>query len=213
MDDATVHALSDISVTVERGDYVSIVGPSGSGKSTFMNLVGCLDLPDVGTVTVGGACTADLDAEGMAKLRRERLGFVFQGFNLLPRQSALANVALPLAYRGLSRQEGNDRASELLVRMGLGERLGHRPVQLSGGQQQRVAIARALIGDPSLLLADEPTGALDTGTSREIMDLFGRLNADGVTILLITHDQRIAGQARRQITIEDGRLVDDRPAR
>lgn len=210
---ATVRALTDVSLTVCQGDYVAIVGPSGSGKSTFMHLVGCLDLPDEGTVTIGGASTTALDAEGMAKLRRERLGFVFQNFNLLPRQSALANVALPLAYRGVSRRERIEQASALLKQMGLADRLDHRPAQLSGGQQQRVAIARALVGMPSLLLADEPTGALDKATSKDIMDLFGRLNADGVTILLITHDPAIAAQARRQVTIEDGRIVSDRAER
>jgi putative ABC transport system ATP-binding protein len=207
---AEVHALHDVSLRIARGSYVAVVGASGSGKSTLMNLIGGLDVPTRGTIRFGDVDVATLDPEQRARLRLSQIGFVFQSFQLLPRMTALQNVMLPLAYAGVPRRERAARASAALQRVGLGERSAHRPTELSGGQQQRVAIARALINDPALLLADEPTGALDSKTGADVLDLFDALHADGRTIVLITHDAAVAARARRVCTMADGRLVDDR---
>jgi putative ABC transport system ATP-binding protein len=209
MGDQTVHALADVSVAVPRGDFVAVTGPSGSGKSTFMNLAGCLDTPTAGCVFIDGEPVAGLSEEGLATLRNRKIGFVFQQFNLLPRTDALANVALPLLYAAVPRGERRERARAALEDVGLGDRLHHQPTQLSGGQQQRVAIARALVNRPVLLLADEPTGALDTRTSLAIMALFQALNDAGLTIVIVTHEAEIAACARRRLEFRDGRLCGD----
>ena len=201
-----VHALSSVSLTIERGEYVAIVGPSGSGKSTLMNLIGCLDTPTRGTYVLDGEEVSRLDDDALAGLRNRKIGFVFQSFNLLARATAVDNVALPLLYSGVSRGERRARARRALTRVGLGERMGHHPEQLSGGQRQRVAIARALVNDPALLLADEPTGALDQTTGREIVALFEQLNAEGVTVVIVTHDHALALRAHRRVEIVDGRI-------
>jgi putative ABC transport system ATP-binding protein len=207
LDHVEVHALRGIDLAVAPGEFVAITGPSGSGKSTLMNVIGCLDQPDSGEFRLDGEDVMGLDANALAHLRNRKLGFVFQGFNLLPRTSALENVEAPLVYSGVERSERHARARDLLERLGLGDRLDHLPTQLSGGQQQRVAIARALVNRPSLLLADEPTGNLDTHTSQEILDVLAALNRDeGVTILLITHEPDIAARAGRQLTLCDGVL-------
>lgn len=205
----SVVAVDNVDIEVSRGEYLAVMGPSGSGKSTFMNLIGCLDQPTSGSIELNGIETSSLDPEGLAVARSEHIGFVFQQFNLLPRQSALENVALPLIYRGLSRSERERLAAAVLTRVGLGDRLAHKPGELSGGQQQRTAIARALVGSPSLLLADEPTGALDSRTSREIMNLFAELNRDGVTVIMVTHDAGIAAMARRTVHFIDGAMVEE----
>jgi putative ABC transport system ATP-binding protein len=207
---AEVRALRGVSLAIERGDYVAVIGASGSGKSTLMNLIGCLDAPSAGTVRCNGIDIGALDAAARARLRLREIGFVFQSFQLLSRMSALANVTLPLAYAGVPRRERLARAQAALERVGLGDRGRHRPTELSGGQQQRVAIARALINDPPLLLADEPTGALDSRTGAEVLDLFDRLHAAGSTIVLITHDSAVAARAQRVCTMADGMIVDDR---
>jgi putative ABC transport system ATP-binding protein len=204
--EAEVVALSDADMTVRRGEFVAIIGPSGSGKSTLMNLIGCLDTPSAGTYLCDGVDVSTLDAEQRATLRRDKIGFVFQGFNLLPRLSALENVAMPLGYANVPRVERLRRAQAALEAVGLGGRTGHRPSELSGGQQQRVAIARALVNRPSILLADEPTGALDTHTGEEILRLFKQLQADGHTVVLITHDPDVAAAANRTFVIRDGVL-------
>ncbi|GAB3744615.1 ABC transporter ATP-binding protein [Lysobacter olei] len=204
--EAEVVALSDADMTIRRGEFVAIIGPSGSGKSTLMNLIGCLDTPSAGTYLCDGVDVATLDAEARATLRRDKIGFVFQGFNLLPRLSALENVAMPLGYANVPRAERLQRAQAALEAVGLGGRTGHRPSELSGGQQQRVAIARALINRPPILLADEPTGALDTHTGDEILRLFKQLQADGHTVVLITHDPDVAAAANRTFVIRDGVL-------
>ncbi|WP_411349006.1 ABC transporter ATP-binding protein [Paenibacillus sp. WLX2291] len=202
--------LQDISLTVHKGEFVAIIGPSGSGKSTLMNMIGCLDVPNSGSYTLDGSNVRKLSDNRLARIRNEKIGFIFQSFNLLPRLSAMENVELPLIYRGLSQRERRKRATLALEQVGLQERMFHRPNQLSGGQQQRVAIARALAGDPPLLLADEPTGALDSQTGREVMQMIQSLNAQGHTIILITHDLDIADQARRVIRIQNGILTEDR---
>jgi len=208
LDHVEVHALRGIDLAVAPGEFVAITGPSGSGKSTLMNVIGCLDQPDSGEFRLDGEDVMGLDADALAHLRNRKLGFVFQGFNLLPRTSALENVEAPLVYSGIERGERHARARDLLERLGLGDRLDHLPTQLSGGQQQRVAIARALVNRPSLILADEPTGNLDTHTSQEILDVLTALNRDqGVTILLITHEPDIAARATRQLTLCDGVLT------
>ena len=203
---AEVVALRGVSMRVERGEFIAIMGPSGSGKSTLMNIIGCLDQPSAGRYLCDGIDVAGLDATGRARLRLRKIGFVFQGFHLLSRHTALENVMLPLAYAGLPRHERRRRAERALAEVGLADRAGHRPAELSGGQQQRVAIARALINAPPILLADEPTGALDTRTGDEIMALFRRLQAEGHTIVLITHEQHIADFADRILVMRDGEL-------
>jgi putative ABC transport system ATP-binding protein len=209
MGDETVHALDGVSFTIPRGDYCAIVGPSGSGKSTLMNILGGLDTPTDGRITIAGADIGAMSDDDLAAFRNQTVGFVFQSFNLLPRLTALENVELPMIYGGVLPKERKDRAVELLHRVGLGDRMGHRPTQLSGGQQQRVAIARALAGRPALLLADEPTGALDTNTGVEILALFSQLNKEGTTVVLVTHDHDVARATKRTIEMRDGKIVAD----
>jgi putative ABC transport system ATP-binding protein len=209
--EATVQALDGVSVTIDRGDYVALMGPSGSGKSTLMNTLGCLDRPDRGSYLLDGREVVTMSRDERAQLRNQKIGFVFQSFNLLNRTSALENVELPLMYgRGITARERHRRARELLVRVGLGDRMDHHPGQLSGGQQQRVAIARALANEPAILMADEPTGNLDSRTSRDVMALFSELNRrDGITVILVTHDQEIGRNARRTLVLRDGQIVVD----
>ncbi|HEX9954896.1 MAG TPA: ABC transporter ATP-binding protein [Allosphingosinicella sp.] len=208
---STVHAIAGVSLAIARGEFVAIMGASGSGKSTFMNMIGCLDIPSSGDVRIDGTATSAMDSDALAELRNSKIGFVFQQFNLLPRTTALDNVAVPLIYAGVGRAERQERARKKLEAMGLGERLDHSPAKLSGGQQQRVAIARALVTEPLLLLADEPTGALDSQTSEEIMHLFQTLNDAGNTIVLVTHEREIADHAARRITFRDGKVIEDAP--
>ena len=205
-----VHALDNVSFEIEQGEFISIMGPSGSGKSTLMNLIGALDKPTGGDLIINGQNLSDMDADGYSSFRNTRIGFVFQQFNLLPRTSALENVKLPLLYARDHRYNAADRARECLARVGLQDRLDHQPTQLSGGQQQRVAIARALVNTPDMILADEPTGALDTHTSEEIMKLFQELNDSGITIIVVTHEPEVAEKTRRRLLFRDGHLVDDR---
>jgi len=205
-----VHALDNVSFEIEQGEFISIMGPSGSGKSTLMNLIGALDKPTGGDLIINGQNLSDMDADGYSSFRNTRIGFVFQQFNLLPRTSALENVKLPLLYARDHRYNAADRARECLARVGLQDRLDHQPTQLSGGQQQRVAIARALVNAPDMILADEPTGALDTHTSDEIMKLFQELNDSGITIIVVTHEPEVAEKSRRRLLFRDGHLVDDR---
>jgi putative ABC transport system ATP-binding protein len=207
-----VHALRDVSFDIQRGEFVAIMGPSGSGKSTLMNLIGALDTPTSGELSINGVAISSLDKDALADLRNRTIGFVFQQFNLLARTSALDNVKLPLAYsRNPERQaRGSELAAAKLQEVGLGARMDHVPSQLSGGQQQRVAIARALVNSPSLILADEPTGALDTETSLEIMTLFRRLTEQGMTVILVTHEPDVAAHAKRLLRVRDGRIVEDR---
>ena len=207
--DTAVPALRGVSLEIARGSFVAVMGPSGSGKSTFMNLLGCLDLPSGGRYWLAGEEVSALSDDALAALRNRRIGFVFQHFNLLPRTSALDNVALPLLYRGMHAAQRHALAARRLAQVGLAERSGHHPAQLSGGQQQRVAIARALVGDPALVLADEPTGALDSRTGIEIMAVLQRLNRDGITVVVVTHERDIAACADRIILFRDGRVVDD----
>jgi putative ABC transport system ATP-binding protein len=214
MGEIDVHALRGVSFNIQRGEFVAIMGPSGSGKSTLMNLLGCLDTPSGGRYILDGLPVEQLERNLLAAVRNRKIGFVFQQFNLLPRQTALENVALPLVYLGgVPTDERLDRARQVLEHVGLGDRLDHRPKELSGGQQQRVAIARALITKPALLLADEPTGNLDSRSSQEIMALFEELNAQGITIVLVTHEADIAAHARRVLTVHDGLLDSDLPTR
>jgi len=206
---AEVVALRGVSLSIARGEFVAIMGPSGSGKSTLMNLIGCLDVPTSGRCLIDGVDVATLDATGRARLRLQKLGFVFQGFHLLTRMTAVENVMVPMVYAGVPRSERRRLAETALKDVGLGDRAKHRPSELSGGQQQRVAIARALVNRPPILLADEPTGALDTRTGHDILALFKRLQMAGHTIILITHDPQVAESADRAVHIRDGILVDD----
>jgi putative ABC transport system ATP-binding protein len=209
MGDVEVPALRGVSVDVAAGELVAVMGASGSGKSTFMNLVGCLDRPTRGRVLLDGEDVARLPRDALARVRGRLIGFVFQGFNLLPRTTALENVELPMLYQGVPARERHRRAAEALDRVGLGGRQDHTPAQLSGGQQQRVAIARALVNAPKLLLADEPTGNLDSRTSVEVLALFQQLNAEGITIVLVTHEHDVAAYAKRVLTFRDGRVLSD----
>jgi len=202
-------ALKDVSLGITAGEFVAIMGPSGSGKSTFMNLLGCLDKPTAGRYVLDGRDVAELGKDELALLRNRTIGFVFQGFNLLPRMSLLENVALPLIYCGVEREERQRRAHEVLAKVGLEDKANSMPNKISGGQQQRVAIARALVNRPRLILADEPTGNLDSHTSEEIMALFEELNREGITIVLVTHEADIARHAKRQVRFHDGRIVSD----
>lgn len=201
--------LKDVNLRIDRGDYVAIMGPSGSGKSTFMNILGCLDKPTKGQYVLDGHAVANMEENAVAGVRNKTIGFVFQGFNLLARSSLLDNVALPLVYSGIEKAERHQRAQVLLEKVGLSKHIHSRPNQISGGQQQRVAIARALVNNPSLILADEPTGNLDSVTSEEIMALFGELNKEGITIVLVTHETDIAEHAKRQVRFLDGVIVQD----
>jgi len=205
----TVHALRGVNLEIAAGEFVAIMGASGSGKSTLMNILGCLDTPTSGSYVLDGVPVQDRDADALAALRNRRMGFVFQQFNLLPCTSALENVELPLLYAGVRQPERSRRALAALQRVGLGERSSHTPAQLSGGQQQRVAIARALVNEPALILADEPTGALDSETSQEVMQLLDTLNRQGITVILVTHEADMAAWARRRLLFKDGRLVAD----
>jgi putative ABC transport system ATP-binding protein len=204
-----LHALKGVSFEVQKGEYVAIIGPSGSGKSTLMNLIGCLDSPTQGEYWINGQEVAKMTDDELARIRNKEIGFVFQTFNLLSRATALHNVELPLIYAGMSTSERNEKARKTLESVELGDRITHKPNELSGGQRQRVAIARALVNNPSILLADEPTGALDSKTSVEIMLLFEKLHADGNTIILVTHEPEIAERAHRVITIRDGEIEKD----
>ena len=210
MGDTVVKALDGIDLTIEEKDFVAIIGPSGSGKSTLMNMIGCLDTPDSGTYRLGGEDVSHLGDDALAEVRSRRIGFIFQGFNLLPKLTAQENVELPLIYQGKPAQERSRAAKEALERVGLGHRLNHRPTELSGGQQQRVAIARALAGKPTLILADEPTGNLDSKSGKEVLEMLKEVHWAGNTIVLITHDPNVANQAARVLHIQDGRITDDR---
>ena len=207
----TVLALAGVDLFIGRNEYVALIGPSGSGKSTLMNILGCLDSPTEGQYILNGRDTSSLRDDELAAVRNREIGFVFQSFHLLPRQTALQNVMQPLMYRRMPAAERRERAERALAGVGLGDRLDHRPNQLSGGQRQRVAVARALVGEPSILLADEPTGNLDSRTSAEIMALFDALHAAGQTVIVVTHEPDIAAHCRRTVRVLDGRIVEDRP--
>ncbi len=206
--DEELHVLRDINLRIEQGEYLSILGPSGSGKSTLMNIIGCLDTPSQGSYILHGRQVDDMNEKELARLRSKEIGFVFQNSQLLPRLTAQQNVELPLIYADVSTKERKRRAKEMLERVGLSDRMAHYPNQLSGGQQQRVAIARALVGNPSILLADEPTGALDQKTGKQVMQLFQSLNDEGRTVIMITHDMNVAANARRTVHIIDGELTE-----
>lgn len=206
-----VHALSEVDLCVATGEYVAIMGPSGSGKSTLLNILGCLDVPTSGSYALGNVLVSELVDDDLARIRNQEIGFVFQTFNLLPRANALGNVELPLIYSGLPARQRRERAAHALASVGLADRIDHRPNELSGGQKQRVAIARALVNAPSIILADEPTGALDSRTGDEIMDLFDQVHAAGNTILLVTHEEHLARRSRRIVRFRDGRIESDHP--
>jgi putative ABC transport system ATP-binding protein len=211
MGDVDVHALKGVTLSIERGEFVAIVGASGSGKSTLMNLIGCLDKPTSGRYQLDGKDVSKSSRSELAQVRNLSIGFIFQNFNLLARTSALENVELPLLYSGVASKERKARAGEALQKVGLGDRLDHHPSQLSGGQQQRVAVARALVNRPPLLLADEPTGALDSKTSADLMQLLQDLSDSGMTVVLVTHDAEVAAYARRLVVVKDGSILEDRP--
>lgn len=204
-----VKALEDVSLTIQRGSFTAIMGPSGSGKSTLMNLIGCLDTPTSGYITIGGELTNGMEEDELAFLRNQKIGFIFQQFNLLGKLTALENVMTPMVYSLVPHKERKEKAEAMLEKVGLKERMKHLPSELSGGQKQRVAIARALVNDPDILLADEPTGALDTKTGREVMGLFQELNEEGRTIVFVTHDRKLGLQCPEQIFIRDGRIVEE----
>jgi putative ABC transport system ATP-binding protein len=204
-----VHALRGVDLQIRRNEYVAVMGPSGSGKSTLMNLIGCLDTPSAGEYWLNGQQVSNLSDDALARIRNKEIGFVFQTFNLLPRATALHNVELPLIYAGLAARERRERAATALRRVGLGDRMDHKPNELSGGQRQRVAIARALVNDPSILLADEPTGNLDSATSQEIMEVFAELHRQGQTVVMVTHEADIAAHAARVVTLRDGLVATD----
>nr|WP_198592669.1 ABC transporter ATP-binding protein [Vibrio splendidus]PMH66917.1 macrolide ABC transporter ATP-binding protein [Vibrio splendidus]PMJ27360.1 macrolide ABC transporter ATP-binding protein [Vibrio splendidus] len=208
--DTEIRALDGVDLSIEKGEFLSILGPSGSGKSTLMNMLGCLDKPTEGEYQLDGKNVAALSANDLAGIRNQKIGFVFQSFNLLEYASALDNVALPLVYSGIKAKERRKRAAALLEQVGLGDRLDHKPNQLSGGQKQRVAIARALVNDPQIILADEPTGALDSKSGAEIEALFNQLHAEGRTLIIVTHDNSLAERAKRIVTIKDGKVLSDR---
>jgi putative ABC transport system ATP-binding protein len=204
-----VHALRGVSLDIDEGEFVAIMGASGSGKSTLMNILGCLDLPTSGQYRLADEAVETMQADQLASIRNRRIGFVFQQFNLLPRTSALENVELPMVYAGIKQPQRSDKAKAALARVGLAARMDHTPSELSGGQQQRVAIARALVNNPSLILADEPTGALDSQTSEDIMKLLAELNTQGMTVVLVTHEHDVAAWARRRIVFKDGQMIED----
>jgi putative ABC transport system ATP-binding protein len=209
LSEVSVTVLKGIDISIQQGEYVAIMGASGSGKSTLMNIIGCLDRSTAGDYNLEGRDLMRLDDEQLAYVRNQRIGFVFQQFNLLPRSTALENVMLPMVYANIPKSKRRQRAIEVLTQVGLGNYLNNRPTQLSGGQQQRVAVARALVNDPALVLADEPTGALDSETSQEIMDLLTDLNRNGITIIVVTHDREVAAQTRRMIRLQDGLVISD----
>ena len=204
-----VHALSEVDLCVATGEYVAIMGPSGSGKSTLLNILGCLDVPTSGSYALGNVLVSEMEDDDLARIRNQEIGFVFQTFNLLPRANALGNVELPLIYSGLPARQRRERAAHVLASVGLADRIDHRPNELSGGQKQRVSIARALVNEPSIILADEPTGALDSRTGDEIMDLFDQVHAAGNTILLVTHEEHLARRSHRIVRFLDGRIESD----
>ena len=208
MGSAQINALDGLDCQIEKGEYVALMGPSGSGKSTLMNIIGCLDTPSEGVYSLNGTNVSDMSDDDLASIRNVEIGFVFQSFNLLPRTSAIENVSLPLVYAGISKNERIERAQKALEKVGLGDRADHKPNELSGGQRQRVAIARALINNPSIVLADEPTGNLDSKSSLEIMNLFSQIHQDGNTVVMVTHEEDIAKYAKRTIRMIDGKLAD-----
>lgn len=207
--DETIHVLKGIDLTINKGEYVALMGPSGSGKSTLMNILGCLDTPTAGSYVLNGKHVSEMHDDELAEIRNKEIGFVFQTFNLMPRTTALDNVALPMVYAGKSKDERNERATEVLAQVGLNDRMDHKPNQLSGGQRQRVAVARALVNKPAMILADEPTGNLDSKTSIEIMNLFDEIHANGNTVILVTHEEDIAAHAHRIIRLRDGMIETD----